>query len=141
MSQVVPPQGEGPSESVTSSDLPAQFEFSAEQNTTVGELATKMRFVGLFLIIGGVLECLMVLKGDLGGLIGGLVEIVLGVWTRRAADSFQKIVDTKGRDISHLMDALVDLLKMYRLQYTLLVIALVLLAVAVPVLIILALSR
>jgi hypothetical protein len=124
--------------------LPGQYEFSPAQNATIGDLAVKMRFVGLFLILGGVLQCLTVFGGrfeGLGGLIGGFVNMLLGAWTRSAADSFQKIVDTQGRDITHLMGALGDLLRMYRLQYILLIIALVLLAVAVPILLVVLFTR
>jgi hypothetical protein len=126
---------------ITQTESVSQYEFTAEQNVTVGDLAAKMRFVGLFLILGGVLECLLVFAGHFGGLIAGLVNILLGVWTRSAADSFQQIVTTQGRDITHLMQALGDLLRMYRLQYTLLVIALVLLVVAVPIILVVALAR
>jgi hypothetical protein len=141
MSQGDVPADVGAEPVITQGESASQYEFTAGQNVTVSELAAKMRFVGLFLILGGILQCLMVFAGHFGGLIAGLVEIFLGVWTRGAADSFQKIVDTQGRDITHLMHALGDLLRMYRLQYILLVIALVLLAVVVPIILVVALSR
>ena len=49
-----------------------------------------------------------------------------------AASSFQEIVSTTGRDITHLMNALGSLHKMYSLLYTLVIVTLlaVLLAVA-----------
>jgi hypothetical protein len=121
--------------------LPGQYEFSLAQNATIGNLATKMRFVGLFLILGGILQCVAAFAGHYGGLISGAVNIMVGVWTRNAAGSFQQIVATQGRDITHLMNALGELLKLYRLQYVLLVIALVLLAVVIPIMLIIAMSR
>jgi hypothetical protein len=60
----------------------------------------------------------------------GLVYLLIGVWTRSAADSFQQIVKTRGNDISNLMNALGALNKMYGLLYTLLLIALVVLLIA-----------
>jgi hypothetical protein len=131
----------GHDRSVAAPASPGQYEFSEAQNATFGDLAAKMRFVGLFLIFGGVLQCLTAFAGHFGGIIAGGVNIFLGVWTRSAAESFQQIVTTKGRDISHLMNALSDLLKMYRLQYMLLLIALALLAVVVPIVLILAFTR
>jgi hypothetical protein len=110
-----------------------QYEFTVEQNRVIGDLAGKMRFVGLFLILGGVLECLSVLRGDLGHLIAGVVFILFGVWTRGAAGSFRKIVDTEGRDITHLMRALGELRQMYTLQYWLLMIAIALILVVLLV--------
>ena len=54
----------------------------------------------------------------------GLFYVLIGTWTRSAGGEFQKIVDTAGRDISHLMSALSSLHSMYALIYTLLVVTL-----------------
>jgi hypothetical protein len=118
-----------------------QYEFTAEQNATIGDLARKMRFVAVFLILGGALECLTVLGGHLTGLISGLVHVFLGAWTWSAGNSFRQIVDTQGQDITHLMSALGDLRRVYGLLYVLLIIALVLLAVVVPLALLATLSR
>jgi uncharacterized membrane protein len=55
----------------------------------------------------------------------GLIFLLIGVWTRAAAASFRDIAETAGRDISHLMDAVGSLYKMYRLMYTLIIVALI----------------
>jgi hypothetical protein len=65
----------------------------------------------------------------IGGLVNGLIYLLIGVWTRSAAGSFQMIVDTRGHDISHLMRALGSLNKMYTLISTLILIGLLLLLV------------
>ncbi len=54
----------------------------------------------------------------------GLFYLLMGVWTRAAAGSFRKIVDTRGSDIHHLMVGMESLHKMYSLLYTLLVVIL-----------------
>jgi hypothetical protein len=54
----------------------------------------------------------------------GLFYLLLGIWTRSAAGSFRKIVDTQGHDIRNLMDGLGSLHRMYSLLYTLLVLIL-----------------
>jgi hypothetical protein len=149
------------------SSSPPQYEFTQEQNTLIGSLALKMRFVGLFFIVVGLLNVLVALlvvlavyrdrvpqkwidqlpaeskakfeenKGKLptnnhlwgiainAGVVG-LFYLVMGAWTRSAGASFQKIVDTQGSDISHLMSALSSLHSMYALIYTLLVLTLLL---------------
>jgi ABC-type dipeptide/oligopeptide/nickel transport system permease subunit len=56
---------------------------------------------------------------------------LLGVWTGSAAGSFKRIVDTRGSDISHLMEALSALHKMYAMIYTLIIIGLLLFLAAV----------
>jgi hypothetical protein len=144
-----------------------QYEFSQEQNTLIGSLASKMRFVGLFFEIVGVLNIVIGLlvvvaifrdrvpqnwidqlpsdakakveeqkdklptNSHLWGIainagVVGLFYLVMGVWTRTAGDSFQKIVQTQGSDISHLMSALSSLHSMYALVYTLLMVTLLL---------------
>ena len=60
-----------------------------------------------------------------------LIYLLVGVWTREAAGSFRKIVDTQGNDMSHLMSALAALNKMYTLIYTLIVLGLLLFLAAV----------
>ena len=56
--------------------------------------------------------------------IAGLFYLLLGIWTRSAAKSFRKIVDTRGNDIGHLMNGLLSLHQMYSLLYTLLLLVL-----------------
>jgi hypothetical protein len=115
-----PPPAVPPSE-------PPQYEFSEAQNQVIGDLANKMGTVGLVLIVLGVL---LFAGGILhlfrqpaeGSILGGVVYILFGVWTRGAANSFQGIVTTQGRDISNLMSALVDLLKMYTVMYILILV-------------------
>jgi hypothetical protein len=51
-----------------------------------------------------------------------LIFLLIGMWTRSAAREFQQIVDTRGQDISHLMNALGSLHKMYSLLYTIIVV-------------------
>jgi hypothetical protein len=148
-----------------------QYEFTEQQNQLVGSLASKMSFVGLFLVVVGVVNIVLALlvvgaifrnqvpeewktktaeymkklpddvrsqaeKYSLeqlpanhylwgvaiNGAIVGLFYLLLGVWTRSAAASFQQIVDTKGNDITHLMNALSSLYSMYNLLWTLLVV-------------------
>jgi hypothetical protein len=53
-----------------------------------------------------------------------LIYLLVGVWTREAAGSFRKIVDTQGNDISHLMSALSALNRMYTLILTLILLGL-----------------
>ncbi len=146
----------------------AEYEFSEGQNTEIGSLAHKMRWVGLFFIIVGILALIGAisvllaiyqdkLPGDwvsnlpaeaqeqmndlppnhqLWGIffhytLVAIIYLLLGVWTRSSAAYFQKVVDTRGNDITNLMDALGALNKMYGVLYLLLVIGLILLLVAV----------
>ena len=118
-------------ESTPSINVQSTYEFSQTENGVILDLVDKMRFVGAFLIIVGLLACVTVVQGHYAGLVSGLINIVIGVYTRRAAERFAKIVKTEGNDIRHLMDALGELLKIYGLQMILILIAIVLMIVAV----------
>ncbi|MGD1701754.1 hypothetical protein [Dapis sp. BLCC M229] len=108
-----------------------QYEFDGSQNELILDLSNKMRFVSYFLIAGGILAVIIGLLGlNPGVIIQAVVDILIGVWTLKAASSFKLIVDTEGNDIVNLMGALGELRKLYRLQYWLLIIALVFLVIA-----------
>ena len=94
-----------------------QYEFTDQENVLVNDLAQKMKYVGIFGIILGVVEILSSFFGEKGGIISGVISIIVGVWTINASKFFQKIVDTTGSDMSNLMSALTELKKLYGLQY------------------------
>lgn len=86
-----------------------------------------MRFVsyflialGVLLIVGGIFN---LRRGEIGSIITGVVQVIIGFWTNKAASAFQKIVTTQGSDIENLMGALGELRKLYTLQYWLILIA------------------
>ncbi|OZH51572.1 hypothetical protein AFK68_29975 [Hydrocoleum sp. CS-953] len=111
-----------------------QYEFDQSQNELILDLSNKMRFVSYFLIAGGVLSGIIgLLDLNAGVVIPAVVDILIGVWTLKAASSFKLIVDTQGNDIVNLMGALGELRKLYRLQYWLLIITLVFLAIALVI--------
>jgi hypothetical protein len=56
--------------------------------------------------------------------VTGLFFLLQGIWVRSSAASFQKIVDTRGKDIVNLMNAVGALRTMYGLLHLLLATAL-----------------
>lgn len=100
-----------------------QYEFDRGQNALLGDLGSKMQFVGLFaIVIGSLVIVGSILTANarpfnLGPLISGILYIALGAWTRSAGTSFREVVTTKGADITHLMDALGDVRRVYTLFY------------------------
>lgn len=105
-----------------------QYEFKENENRIIGQLAWKMNFVGLFLFANGLLIIAIgvVPLFHYGPIISGALTCVVGLWTQRASVSFRNVVRTEGRDISHLMEALDDLRKLYSLQFWLVILGLVL---------------
>lgn len=111
------------------------YEFNNTQNQLIRQLAQKMRFVGYILIALGVLVIVAgIVNFRLGGfatIIQGIIQLIIGIWTAKAATSFQLIVKTQGNDIENLMTALGELRKLYALQYWIFIIALVLVVVGI----------
>lgn len=111
------------------------YEFNNTQNQLIRQLAQKMRFVGYILIALGVLVIVAgIVNFRLGGfatIIQGIIQLIIGLWTAKAATSFQLIVKTQGNDIENLMTALGELRKLYALQYWIFIIALVLVVVGI----------
>ncbi len=118
-----------------------QYEFSSSQNELIKNLADKMRFVSYFLIAVGVLTAIggifAIRAGGFGNIISGIVQVVIGVWTKNAASAFHRIVQTQGNDIENLMGALGELRKLYVLQYWALIITLIFVAIGLVAAIIL----
>jgi hypothetical protein len=107
------------------STSPPQYEFPESENALFRNLAWKMHFVGLFLISIGLLTIAIGgLVLHIGPILTGTYSAILGIWTQRASTAFKSIVDTQGKDVTHLLEALEDLRKLYTLQYWLCVLTL-----------------
>lgn len=108
-----------------------EYEFTPQQNEAIGGLASAMRFVGICLMIWGVLQILTLFAGNVLALISGVICLLTGIWTNSAASSFRSMVDTKGRDIANLMQAVGSLRSLYNLQRVLIIIALILIPIGI----------
>jgi hypothetical protein len=140
--QVTPastPATVAPADSSLATVAPAdssQYEFSYSENAIIGNLGSKMSFVGLFMLgIGLFFSASVIIRWvqsqhlEVGLLFLTLLFIVVGIWTHRAGHEFRSVAKTQGKDISHLMGALENLLKLYTLLYLLFFIALVFAAI------------
>lgn len=120
-----------------------KYEFSEAENQTIDILASRMKWVGLFLMmIGGVtvLASIAILgKGAAASsfnlhafifFLFAFIFLLTGIWTAKAAKSFAMIVKTSGSDVQNLMDALASLLKLYYMQFWLILDSLIALIVA-----------
>lgn len=121
------------------------YEFTMAQNATIQVLANRMKFIGFLYLAGA---AFVALAGIYSLLNSPLMAVVLftevaffgfmGWWTYKGADSFRAIVQTKGSDITHLMDALEDLRKIYNLNFWLMVVVLSIWVIGILVAVILA---
>lgn len=120
------------------------YEFSNSQNELIGDLSKKMNFVGILMIaaaifslVAGIVTLFASLSGsvpqgtfDLSSIIQGVLLLLVGLWTRNAAQAFKRVVTTTGTDIENLMGALGELRKLYTLQYWLTIVVVIFLILA-----------
>jgi hypothetical protein len=134
--------------------VPAQYEFDAHQNRMIDDLASAMVWVGVPLMVLAILYGLTaVLHFAQSGrdvrelLVGGIVLLVaiffylLASWLRQAAAAFNRVIHTSGFDITHLMDGLQSLRKLFRLLAVLVQIYLALLAILLISFVVIAVTR
>ena len=114
------------------------YEFTPPQDEVIRALSKKMNFVGFFYIVASALV-------GLGGLAAMFIsawiglfymilltpELLIGIWTLNAGKSFRLVVDTKGQDIPHLMNAINALRKLYTMMFWILIIGLVFMVLAI----------
>ncbi len=122
-------------------DLPPtkNYEFDANQNSTISALAAAMKFVAIVeILLGvlyGVLTVFALMQGALGTALGygvtSVITLVLASMTSVVAGHFRSVVATEGADIIHLMGALDELRKYFSLKRVLYIIAMVLIGVAI----------
>jgi len=112
-------------------------EFTPEQNVIMVRLAQRMRAVGIALMV---LAAMLAVRASLGadelGLLAVQAGIVLGFtgfWSVRAATELSRVATTDGADLSHLMNALGEIRKLYELQFWIFLAAALLLGVTVLV--------
>lgn len=111
------------------------YEFSNEQNEMITLLSSKMNSVGIYFyavgIISGVFAILNLFSKQTLNFIYPIIQaaifLIIGNLTKSAATSFKMIVVTKGSDIKHLMTAITTLSKFFKLIFSIVIVASVLL--------------
>jgi hypothetical protein len=115
------------------------YEFNDGENKIISELASAMNFIGVVIIVLGVITSIIGLM-ELGtpnnagkgiiSLLQAVLYTVIGTMTMGVAGHFSQVVKTEGNDINFLMQALDKLRGMYVLQKIVIIITIVLLVVA-----------
>ena len=115
------------------------YEFTAEQNGLIADLARKMKWVAVFMFAIGALALIGTVSSalrsrpDLAVLLVLVAAFFLAIatWTFRAGREFHRIVVTRGQDIPHTMNALAQLRRFYTLHFWLIVVYLALIVLAI----------
>jgi hypothetical protein len=105
-------------------------------------MADAMRFVGTISLVVGVLNVVAVpfflaasdFKQAAPTAGQGVFTALIGWWTRSASFSVARIVETRGNDITNLMEAMGELRRIYMLQKRLLIISMVFVGICIFVL-------
>jgi hypothetical protein len=109
-----------------------QYEFNSEQNTILSDLAKKMRFVGIFeIVLGAVYFLGSIATFSIANVGTGVIDILLGYLTLKASKFFQAIVESEGNDMTHLMNAVVELKNLYAIQFWLNIFLIVVIALGI----------
>ena len=108
-----------------SGEYPIPYEFGEAENLILSGLASRMRFVGLFIVGIGlfVFAYGVILMVEVGYIFAGLLDFVIGIWTFGAGTEFKKIAQTPNKDTELLMRGLENLLRLYTLVYWLCLLA------------------
>ena len=115
------------------------YEFNAEQNELIADLARKMKTVGIFMAAIGALTAIGCLTSAMRARLDLAIALALAAafliavatWTLMAGREFRRIVDTRGNDIPHTMNALAQLRRFYTLHFWLIIVYLVLIVLAI----------
>ena len=129
-----------PIEFTTSDASEHSYEFTGEQIETIRSLASYMRVVAVAGVLMGLVALLAGFVSHRRGgefLIHGLLLVIIGSLTYSAASAFMRTVETRGRDIENLMDALRRLKSVYAIQVWVMGIALAMLVVVLLLLVLL----
>jgi hypothetical protein len=114
------PGSQPPRVSVSASP-PPEYEFSETDKESLSALAASTSFVGVCVMLLGLMSATFALAAGYGGFVaiavglvaGGSVCLPLGWWATSAGRSLSALVRTRGRDVAHLMDAVTHLRKLF----------------------------
>jgi hypothetical protein len=104
-----------------------EYEFTEAENKVLRELVETLSVAGLVMLALGIASVLyagVYVTGPLHDPTPLVVVatcaplVIAGWWLRGAAAPLQRVVETRGKDISHLMDALREFQRIFALQRT-----------------------
>ena len=112
-----------------------EFEFTAAQNQTIQVLSNRMKWVGGFQVVSGIVLGIAAITAFARGQEGfaliftAVLLVVMGLYTYSASRGFSKIVQTIGADITHLMEAVTSLKSLYNIQFWLIITYLIIIGI------------
>ena len=136
--QLIPDPNQPAQTSPPPENQPLGFVFNPVQADVIRSLSKRMNFVGTIYVIASIIVGLAGLVALIFSPLVGIFyflllipELLVGIWTIHAANSFRQVVDTRGHDLLHLMKALSSLRKLYTIMFWLLLAALAFMILAI----------
>jgi hypothetical protein len=105
------------------------YEFSVAENDILARTAFWVTWWAWIAIIGGILTAvsgIFTMPAGIGGLVGGGLALLLGMYFRDSARAMRAVVDTAGNDIGHLMIAVEKIGAAFKVYVILFIIGMVL---------------
>jgi hypothetical protein len=112
-----------------------EFEFTTAQNQTIQVLSNRMKWVGGFQTVSGIVLGIAAITAFARGREGvaliftAVLLVAIGLYTYIASRGFSKIVETVGADITHLMEAVTSLKSLYNIQFWLIIVYLIIIGI------------
>jgi membrane protein YqaA with SNARE-associated domain len=111
----------------------SRIPFTPRAEASILELSKWMRIAGVIGMIAAVLKVLVALlvRNDIGQIIGSVVTFLIGYWSYQAAGHFAAVAKTDVADQQYLMQGFSLLRRVFLMQAALVIIGLGVLIVAV----------
>ena len=112
-----------------------EFEFKTAQNQTIQVLSNRMKWVGGFQVVSGIVLGIAAITAFARGregvalLFTAILLFVIGFYTYNASRGFSKIVATVVADVTHLMEAVTSLKTLYNVQFWLIIVYLIIIGI------------
>jgi hypothetical protein len=103
------------------------YEFTTKENLTLSQAAHWARVLGAINVLTGITQ----LSNGFAGLVNMAIYLVIGMALWNGGGALKRVVDTQGDDISHMMDAMTNLARVFTIRLAMIALGLVLACAAV----------
>jgi len=121
----------------------SRIPFTPRAEASILELSKWMRIAAVIGMVGAVLKVViaLVVRNDIGQLVGAIVTFLIGLWTYKAAAAFAAVATTDTADQRYLMEGFSLLRRVFLMQAVLVILGVGVLIVGIVGATIVAMSR
>ncbi len=100
-----------------SAESKTDHEFIQPRSEVILVLSSRMKWAGIFFVGFGVMSGIISLSGGIAVAMLAAVVLLTGIWTINVSRSLLLLSKTADIDITNLMNALLSLKRLYKLQF------------------------